>query len=217
LRNHDVDLFILDDGFQHHSLSRDLNILAVDDRRRFGSGRLLPAGLLREPVGRAKDAEFVVVTKADDVDIRFDKWLRELSGAPVLWTNLVAGTPGPITPVENFPEGMVAVGPWLAFCGIADPESYRQTLDREGIDYIDLVVFPDHHPYLEKEASDLMDKARRAGANALLTTEKDAVRWPVIEDALPLHVLPVDLVPVKGEEELLKAILTLVEERGNGR
>jgi tetraacyldisaccharide 4'-kinase len=87
LKGHDVDLFILDDGFGHHALHKDLEVVLIDDNRRFGSGRLLPAGILREPVQRLRDAKIIVVTKAADIDLKFEEEVKKYTDAPVLWAD----------------------------------------------------------------------------------------------------------------------------------
>jgi tetraacyldisaccharide 4'-kinase len=210
----DVDLFILDDGFGHHALHKDLEIVAIDDLRRFGKGRMLPAGILREPVGRLKDAQFVVVTKARQRDPGFEKEMRNYSGAFFLWTDY---RPDRLVSVGRLePDGKASVpeGPFLAFCGIADPEGFRRSLDRMGIETLKLLTFPDHHPYTASDVSVVVEKAGDLGATALVTTEKDAVRWPKGTGPLPCFALAMELVFLDGEACFMDAVISVVRQQG---
>lgn len=200
LHRGDVDLFILDDGFSHHALKKDLEIVVVDDRRRFGNGRVFPGGILREPLKRLKEADVVVMTKAKSVDPSFREQVRKTSGAPVFWADF---RPGPLVRVdggekpESHPER-----PFLGFCGIADPEGFRLSLKRAGIEVLELLAFPDHHPYTFSDVALIRNHAARLGAKALVTTEKDGVRWPGGNEGLPCFALTIEIVFLEGEDEL---------------
>ena len=103
----------------------------------------------------------------------------------------------------------------MAFCGIAGPDGFRDTLARAGIDVVELLAFPDHHPYSVSDMDTIMEAAVKRQAVGLVTTEKDAVRWPYRKIPLPVYTLPVEPV-IKGEEEILTEILDLVRKtRGN--
>jgi len=204
----EVDLFLLDDGFSHHALKKDLEIVLIDDRRRFGNGRMFPGGILREPMKRLKDAGVVIVTKAVLPDNSFRERIGRFSDAPVLWTDfrpvglVIVGEAGK-------PDPAGADGPFLGFCGIADPEGFRLSLERKGIRILELLAFPDHHPYTRSDVSAIMDKALKIGAKALVTTEKDAVRWPGKEEALPCFALAMEIVFLEGEGKFRDAVCSL--------
>ena len=205
----EVDLFILDDGFSHHALKKDLEIVVIDDRRRFGNGRVFPGGILREPKERLKDADIVVVTKALSSDGAFGERLGKFSGAPVLWADF---RPAALDRIEGGGKTGPAApeGPFLGFCGIADPEGFRLTLERSGVTVLDLVAFPDHHPYTPSDVAAVMAVARKAGARALVTTQKDAVRWPGEGGDLPCFTVAMEVDFLEGEEELRGAVRSLV-------
>ena len=209
----DVDLFLLDDGFQHFSLDRDLNIVVVDGHRRFGNGRLLPAGILREPISRMKDADLIVVTKARQADAEFEGLLNRYCLAPVFWADYrpmglsLVGSGEP-TPAGDRPEGA-----FVAFCGIAGPEGFRDTLRRASIEVAELLIFPDHHPYSASDTNKIQEAALRTAAVGLVTTEKDAARWHQPNLSLPLYSLALQPV-IEAEDDLLEKVLTLV---GKGR
>lgn len=202
LKRQETDLFILDDGFQHRALKRDLDIITVDNTRRFGTGRLLPAGILREPVKMIKEADVVVVTKADNPDPDFGSYLSSLFSGPVLWADFRPDGLLPLKGDRSGNENGHAEGPFLGFCGIADPDGFRTSLDHMGLIVQDLLVFPDHHPYNDMDVTRILQSARKAGAKALVTTEKDAVRLPDYDHDMPCYVLTIKAV-LPGSASLL--------------
>ncbi|UCG37799.1 MAG: tetraacyldisaccharide 4'-kinase [bacterium] len=210
LERHKVDLFILDDAFSHHALHKDLEIVVIDDTRRLGNGWTLPAGFLREPPRRLRDAHLIVVTKANRVDTAFEEEIGRLTPAPVVWAQF---RPSHLVPVGSPPGEVVTPpeGPFLAFCGIANPESFKDSLDRLGLDVAVFQDFPDHHPYSRRDVERINETARRAGAVALVTTEKDAVRWPGSQASLPCFALVMHLIILEGEQvikERLDGVMT---------
>jgi tetraacyldisaccharide 4'-kinase len=210
LQHTEVDLFILDDGFQHHALKRDLDIVAIDNHRRFGTGWLMPAGILREPVKRLRDADFIVVTKASEPDTEFGKYLSGLFSGPVLWADYRPVSLLPVKDASPDGDGVHPEGPFTAFCGIADPEGFRISLDRLGFNIQDLIVFPDHHPYTEMDMTRILETARRTGAGALVTTEKDAVRLPGYDGDIPCYIHSMEAVLPESASLLIEQVTALV-------
>jgi len=211
LEEEEVDLFLLDDGFQHFALKRDLDVVTVDGRRRFGNGRLLPAGFLREPLSRLMEADIVVVTKSGDVDEEFKQVLGCMTNAPVCWsdyrtTDIVRLNDGAVQRTDGLTGEK-----FLLFSGIADPDSFEETVRDLPIEISDKVRFPDHHFFSKKDVRDLYEMAERSGATALLTTEKDGYRWRPEASTIPCYVLTMDPVFLAGEEILLKKVLSLVK------
>ena len=210
LQHRDVDLFILDDGFQHHALKRDLDIVAIDNHRRFGTGRLLPAGILREPVKRLQDADIVVVTKVVIPDPNFEKELTRLKDVPVVWFDFRPAGLVPLDPSTETTETDASSGSALAFCGIAHPDGFRQSLKRAGIEVAGFITFPDHHTYSVEDISRIKAAAREAGVGRLVTTEKDAVRWPDHDPEIPVYFLSMETIPLQGEEKIMRILQELV-------
>lgn len=165
------DVFILDDGFQHLRLHRDLNILLMDCRSPLGNGRMLPAGLLREPPSALKRTDLVVYTRCTD-DV-----------APTVHGDIPSCLAGHVLAgVERLPGGKlekfsVLLGlKGVAFAGIADPEAFFGSLRTEGVELVATVSFDDHCPYGEAEVERLVELYGRSGADYLITTGKDAVK-----------------------------------------
>lgn len=175
-----AQLLILDDGFQHRKLARNLDIVLIDAVNPWGYGSLLPRGLLREPKSSLQRADFVLITRADQC-------------APATLENLTAEIaevfPGDLIAQAVFrPQGLVNVNGqtqsleavrgktvW-AFCAIGNPAGFRQTLEDAGFPVAGMQIFPDHHHYSSEELQQLGDRAAEASAELILTTSKDLVK-----------------------------------------
>ncbi len=168
-----ADAIVLDDGFQHRRLARDLDIVLVDARDPFGGDRLLPAGRLREPISGIGRADLIVITRSDGFGSSRDveSVIREHNAtSPILRSShrplgffSVAGAP--VDPPRRA----------LAFCGIAAPGEFRRDLETAGVELAAFVPFRDHHRYTNEELRKLRRTAERKDAT-ILTTEKDAAR-----------------------------------------
>jgi tetraacyldisaccharide 4'-kinase len=181
-----ADVVVLDDGFQHRRLARDLDILLIDAKDPFGNGHLLPAGPLREPLDALGRADLFLLTRStpEQEYPEIERVLRRHNRrAPVLMAGharagfvTLQGTPS-IRPERA-----------LAFCGIGNPESFRADLVAEGIELVDFRAFPDHHAYTAGEIHELAAAASAARAMAL-TTEKDLARLCTADAAVFLEGL----------------------------
>ncbi len=186
-----LDTFVLDDGFQHLKLHRDLDIVLLDCRNPFGNGHLLPRGPLREPASHLARADVLVLTRAQGEAEAEKAALRELfPGKPVFSCRhkicgLRPSAGGELAAMESI-RGRRS----LAFAGIAAPESFFGALERLGIDLCGKIPFPDHHRYAERDLLLIAARAARCGARLLLTTAKDAVRLP---DSLRRMVAAVEM------------------------
>jgi tetraacyldisaccharide 4'-kinase len=177
----EAELVILDDGFQHRRLARDLDLMLLDATNPWGYGSVFPRGLLREPPTSLRRADAVLLTRwdqvSDAVGIELKERIRRLSpGRPV-----VATTHAPVEWVQHGqpPRPLEAVRgrPVAAFCGIGNPESFRRTLRDLGTEPADFRAFPDHHAYTRADVDDLRLWARAQPPDAVLaTTQKDLVK-----------------------------------------
>jgi tetraacyldisaccharide 4'-kinase len=167
---------LLDDGFQHRQLARDVDIVLLT--REDVEDALLPAGNLREPLEALAGAD-IVVLREEEADSLLTV-VAGLSGkkAPAIWV---------IRRALSLGEGGEVALPTrpLAFCGIARPEGFTKMLAAQGYEPMDTVIFPDHHAYDDRDVHLLLERARRVEANGFVTTEKDAVKLtPILRDHL---------------------------------
>ena len=181
---------LLDDGFQHRQLHRDVDILLLN--RKDWTGHLLPAGNLREPRSAIRRAGILAVP-ADDPQLE-----EELKA----W-----GWDGPIWRLRRHMEAPAIDGPVAAFCGIAHPRQFFAGLEDAGLQLAVHKTFPDHHLYSSADLDRLQKAARAAGAVALVTTEKDEVRLGSLISATP-DSLPLKTARLRIEIEQEDAEIT---------
>jgi tetraacyldisaccharide 4'-kinase len=173
-----ADVFLLDDGFQHMRLARDLDIVLIDALDPFGGGYVFPLGRLREPVASLSRAGAIVITRSQFSDLApaIENAVRRANPhvpifragiEPEAWVDAATGASHPIT---QPPFG--AAG---GFCGLGNPQSFRRTLERLGVEPAAWFEFDDHHRYRPRELRSMAHQAGAADAAALVTTEKDAV------------------------------------------
>lgn len=212
---HKPDVLILDDGFQHRRLRRDLNIVLIDALDPWGGGQLLPRGLLREPPAALARADLVAVTRidlcpqADKVRLVDDlKTLR--GGAPPIEirfrpTTLVNAA-GERRAMQPFARGIAP------FCGIGNPDGFRRTLEATGLGELrPLRVYPDHHAYSAADLDGLGAWAEQSGADALVTTQKDLVKIPsTVLGGLPVWAVVIESDMIRGEEDLTMRLQRLI-------
>ncbi|KAA6455973.1 tetraacyldisaccharide 4'-kinase [Acidobacteria bacterium AB60] len=166
---------LLDDGFQHRQLHRDLDILLLS--RSDLNDRLLPAGNLREAL-RAATRAHILAIPADDPTLAADLRARGLTQP--LWR---------LHRRMQIPPSLAGT-PVLAFCGIARPAQFFTGLEQSRITVAARVAFADHHPYTARDLQTLAAQAKSAGASTLLTTEKDAIRLEGLPSPLPILPIP---------------------------
>ena len=199
------EVFVLDDGFQHLRLARDLNVATIDASDPWGGNCLLPAGRLREPRGELRRADCVVITRlemAEDL-MALCAEVERVSGCrrvfvaktATLGVRLLAAGESEVAADRSSdvrPAEKVA-GPIAAFCGVGNPRAVFRHLRREGFTPALERAFGDHHFYSQTEIDALCREAKSRGALALITTAKDAVKLNTLRFALPCYVLEVGL------------------------
>ncbi|MGD1105477.1 MAG: tetraacyldisaccharide 4'-kinase [Terracidiphilus sp.] len=161
-------IHLLDDGFQHRQLARDVDILLFS--RRDMADHLLPAGNLREPI-RALRRAAIIAIPVDEPEVETE--LRSMGWQGTVWR------------LRRRMEIAHVDGPVLAFCGIAQPDQFFKGLESAGVKLATRTAFADHHNYTASDLAALASAARAAGATALLTTEKDRVRIGELAELLP--------------------------------
>jgi 3-deoxy-D-manno-octulosonic-acid transferase len=205
------DLFLLDDGFQHRKLARDLDVVLLDALNPFGAGAVFPLGQLREaPDALARAGALVIMRAAPEREYRgLIQQLRAINPhAPIFRARVQ-----PRYWISHRTERLAhpPEGPVAAFCGLGNPASFWTTLKRARIHPVFTWSFRDHHRYRWSELERLAAQARLHGANILLCTEKDAANLPagslqlLMEDSVELYWLKIGL-EIDNENELLELI-----------
>jgi tetraacyldisaccharide 4'-kinase len=172
-----IDLFILDDGFQHWGVHRDVDVIFIDATNPFGNGKLFPEGILREPVKAAGRAHVIVVTKSDAVSQeQLSAITGELkqsnAGAPVYTSAFspvsLVNVSGEIKNIESFRNSEIYV-----FAGIANPSYFKAMLASRGAKVVKFKEFRDHYIYKQKDIDIIV---KEASGLTIITTEKDMVK-----------------------------------------
>jgi len=212
LRRFDIDTFILDDGFQHLRLRRDLNIVTIDATNPWGGGHLLPYGRLREPLSSLRRADCIVMTRVEQVRDTLDivDRLGRLSGnRPVFLSQMHARGFSLLGKPKVAASGISLKNPILAFCGVGNPEAFFNGIRSQGYELALTRAFPDHHSYKWQELNSLMEDAKLLGVRNLVTTAKDAVKLTSFDFEIPCHVLDIEVVMEDAEPlvELIRASL----------
>ncbi len=181
------DVILLDDAFQHMALARDINILLLDSQKPFGNGRLLPAGMLREPVSAVKRAHAVIFTR-DDKKRPVNEICPEIikTGLPVFRTCHMAALSLIYSSLSPF-KGEITKNAHLkilkgkkvfAFSGIGKNHDFLETLKNAGCKITDFMGFSDHHKYSDADYKAMLDKIQEKDIDLIATTGKDYVKIP---------------------------------------
>jgi tetraacyldisaccharide 4'-kinase len=194
------DVFLLDDGFQHLRLQRDLNILLLDYKRPFGNGWTLPAGLLRETRSAAQRADLIIHTRCP-ASISF---IRDAVGIPACSAryDLVDAVPvseGPPVSFANLKRLTI-----VAFAGIAEPHAFFEGLRDQGLNIVATICFPDHAEYNHEQIGEILNAMRATAADLAITTEKDGVKLTKIPAEVCNRIMLARLSLVIGDSTLLQ-------------
>ncbi len=213
------DALILDDGYQHLALARDLNLLILDATDPFGGFEMAPFGRLREPLYGLRRADAVIITRADRPadQAQVMAIIRRVCGEkiPVMYvystiTHLRHLATNEVYEIREFAGWNVAV-----VCGIGNPRAFSDDLLQAGLGIVSEHFFVDHHPFTQKEIDRVIALARASGADALVITEKDAVRLESLSHGdMPVYAARLE---IQSEDEVrLKSLLlrALIKKRG---
>ena len=203
IRKFGCDTLVLDDGFQYLKLQHRLDIVLVDYTNPFGYRRVLPRGLLREPMRNLKRAGFIFITKcppegAPELKARLRELnpraeISECRHSPKYLENLYTREQTGL----DFLQGLKI----SAVSGIAVPESFENGLRKLGAEIVHSARYADHHRYTQQEIIETINQAAEAGAEVIVTTEKDAVRFPLLDRCdLPVIFLRVEIEMLSGSE-----------------
>jgi tetraacyldisaccharide 4'-kinase len=203
------DTLLLDDGFQYRALRHRVEIVLVDRTNPFGNGHVLPRGLLREPISNIAKAHFIFLTKSDGKNSEeLKEQLRQLNpNAEIIecrhcaryLQNMATGDQVDLRHLQGLSV--------VVLSGIAAPEGFENELEQRGAALLDRRRFADHHRYSQQEILNIINHAREIGADAIITTEKDAVRFPKLDRCdVPLYFLRVNIEILSGEEDFRDCI-----------
>lgn len=219
-----ITAFVLDDAFQHLRARRDSDIVTVDATDAFGNRKLLPFGILREPPQNLKRADAIVITRANlvenikDLKTELRKFNSDcpifVSGNKISKLSELKEFPAKAQketnyelPITNYETGQIqdskveSVKPkYSAFCGLGNPQNFFRQLRSETFDLTATETFPDHYFYKQSDIARIEQKARRTGAEILLTTAKDAVKLKHLKFNLPCLVVESEMIFDDGND-----------------
>ena len=204
LQKYKPDVILLDDGFQHRWLHRDLDIVLIDAQQPIWKEKILPAGRLRESISGLQRADIVIFSRVDEGNLSTEdiKRIKVVSKAPVLqsihkpkgWVSFQ----GEVIPLNEEPP---MKNP-LLISGIATPKDFEHTIRSIGIIPAAHLVFPDHVNYNPRTLDRIAQEYRKVKADSIITTEKDLVKLPLMLQALRVWALRISLKVIEGAEEL---------------
>lgn len=211
-----AQILILDDGFQHRRLHRDLDIVLLDALEPFGFGHVFPRGTLREPLVELRRAHVLVLSRADLVDENtrqeIERQARQIS-PQALWAEVVyspqhlVNASGEIAPLSSYRRQNVA-----AFCGVGNPLSFRLSLERCGFRVIAFQEFPDHYHYRPADMERLAHWADELDVKAVICTQKDLVKLDRdLVGKRPLWALVSQIEFLRGQDEFEQKLAALKE------
>lgn len=223
-----AEVIIMDDGYQHWQVQRDLDIVLVDTINMFGNHCLLPRGILREPLSHLDRADMFLLTKTDQSSVLARKFMEELLES--------YNDKAPIVESIHHAVGFVEIADWykgnvdstielsqlegenvMVFSAIGNPSSFEQSLASVGLNILEALRYPDHHDYGMPEMQYIGERAEILNAKALITTGKDAVKIPTefiyFNRSIPIYVLDMDIVLTKNKKDFENTIQKAVEKK----
>jgi len=213
IQQHDAQVLVMDDGFQHRRLARDLDIVVIDATRPFGYGKVLPAGLLREPIDGLRRAHAVVLTRCDQASENtlkhIEEAIRQVNPNLVLARSVHAPVGVKTCDGSTLSVDQLRPQRLFAFCGIGNPQSFFQTITHLGGVLVGSRAYDDHYRYAAADLEQVRREAAAQEASLILTTQKDWTKiapWTHREDRPPLGYLAVELQITAGAENLAALI-----------
>lgn len=184
----EIGVFLLDDGFQHRQVDRNLDVVLIDATEPFGFGHLLPRGMLREPIRSVQRADAVIVTRADQASqvqlTQLDEQIERFFGRPPIahvvyqWDSYTDST-GASHPLEILSQSRV-----VGVCGIGNPDAFARSLKDHTGEVVEVHCLPDHHRYDHSQLQRLLRGAKGLGVDGVVTTHKDMVKWrPLLKES----------------------------------
>ena len=209
IRKFGCDTLLLDDGLQFLRLKERLDIVLVDSESPFANRHLLPRGLLREPPEQLRRAHIIFITKCDGRDLtelraelrRYNNHAEfvECAHKPLHLEEIFTHEVAPLSFLKELRVGTIS--------GIAKPESFEDGLRKLGVELIYSRRFADHHRFSEGEIAKMFERSKARGARAVITTEKDSVRFPRLgKRPLPVYFLRVEIDIIRGHDAFNRCV-----------
>ncbi|HEY0257938.1 MAG TPA: tetraacyldisaccharide 4'-kinase, partial [Candidatus Methylacidiphilales bacterium] len=203
IRKFGCDTLLLDDGLQFLRLKERIDVVLIDRETPFANRHLLPRGLLREPPEQLRRANIIFITKCDGTDLtslreelhRYNRHAEivECAHKPLHLEEIFTQEIKPLSYLQDLRIGTIS--------GIARPESFEDGLRRLGVELIYSRRYADHHRFSENEVAKMFERSKARGARAVITTEKDSVRFPRLgKRPLPIYFLRVEIEIIRGHE-----------------
>ncbi len=218
IMNYGVEFLVLDDGFQHFKLKRDLDIVVIDAFNPFAGERLIPGGALREPLKCLERADLFVLSHCNQIPVEglraIYSRLRDLNST----VPICESAHEPVH-VENLADNLRVKTSWLqgkrvyGFCAIGNPQSFESTIRELCAEVIQFRTFPDHHAYTQAELDNIVSEAGSLNVDVILVTQKDAVKIKnlIIHDVIIMSVV-IELKITKGAMVLEDALLNMLNQ-----
>lgn len=215
------NVVLLDDGYQHRQLTRDIDILTIDATQPFGTGSLLPIGTLREPKSSLKRASIILLTRTDSPHKPIEDLKNEIK-RHIPNSSILESIHHPTSLYElgnqGYPNDKSQTTPMtdlngkqiLAVCGIGNPNAFKTTLQNLNPDLIELLTFPDHHIYSNSDIEKIIQHAKQVKAEWIVTTQKDEDKLSSLSQHIPVLVLAIELVITDGIEVLQKELQMII-------
>jgi len=207
-----ANVLIMDDGFQHRRLGREMDIVTIDAMRPFGYGKMLPAGLLREPVTALKRAGAVVITRCEQVAeselLQLENKLRQVNPDMIITRSIHAPVCAESIGNEKISIEELKDKKIFAFCGIGNPDAFLGTIKGLGANLVGSKIYNDHHHYTDNDIAEIYEQARHLEADFILTTQKDWTQYAIRNTRydIPFAYLAIELKFISGEDKITRLI-----------
>jgi tetraacyldisaccharide 4'-kinase len=213
----EFDVVILDDGFQHLKITRDLDIVVLDATAPFGNGYMLPSGNLRQPKASLIRADLIVLTRISQcenaVKVR-ERLASDFEGKAIVSADYIPDGIQQVHTGEIVDSSTLSDRSIFAFSAIANPDSFFSMLDSEGLGIVGKKAFTDHHIFTKPDIEELVSEARAAECSAFVATEKDAVKLKVLDcRQIPIYSYRIRLQINEGEDSLRNTIMRVLDDK----
>ncbi len=219
VERYNPDVFLLDDGFQHRGIDRQLDFVLIDGAKIPAAIPLLPAGVRREPISALRRADIIILTRTSIVDKTLIKEINKHTQAPVASVDFQLKRFLGLLTGKEIKLSEIRGKSCVAFCGIGNPISFKQMLNELDITILDFKIYPDHHSYNQADLDIIQKTYEESKARYVITTEKDAVRLslltiPAVFPSDTMVIAEIHTVVTSGEDILIKLLDDAVSNVG---